>query len=77
MEHFGENITLLRKKKGFIFLSFRGVEGLNFQKAYAKLAAAIAELYGEHYYLMESDRLNPLEKETFYRIAAKTATPCR
>ena len=23
---------------------------------------------------MESDRLNPLEKETFYRIAAKTAT---
>lgn len=56
-----------------LFLSFRGIEGLNFAGAYAKLAAVISELYKEHYYLMESDRLNALDKEIFYRVAAKKA----
>ena len=55
-------------------LSFRSVDGLNFEKAYAKLAAVIASLFREHFYLVENDKCNPIEKEIFYHIAAKKGT---
>lgn len=57
-----------------LFLSFRMVDGLEFKKAYAKLCSILAELYREHFYFMESEKINDLDKEVFYRIAAKKAS---
>lgn len=56
-----------------LFLSFRSVDGLNFSKAYAMLAAVIADLYKEHFYLMQSPHLTDLDKEMFYEIASQKA----
>ena len=56
-----------------LFLSFRSVDGLNFEGAYAQFASVIAELYKEHCYLMESEQINTLDKEMIYRIASKKA----
>lgn len=56
-----------------LFLSFRSVDGLNFDGAYARLAAVISEVYKEHLYLMESEEVNIFDKELFKRLADKTA----
>lgn len=56
-----------------LFLSFRSVDGLDFEGAYAQFVSVIAELYKEHFYLMESEQINTLDKEMIYRIASKKA----
>lgn len=56
----------IQKSSGHLF-------GLNFTDAYAQLASVIAELYKKHIYLMDSDRIHPLDKEQFHRIAAEKA----
>lgn len=57
-----------------LFISFKGVDGLNFSAAYARLAAVISELYKKHLYLIEDDKINRYDREMFHRIAAKTAS---
>lgn len=57
-----------------LFLSFRGVDGLNFDGAYARLAAVISEVYKEHLYLKDSQAVNVFDKELFNRLAGKTAS---
>ncbi len=57
-----------------LMLSFRTVDGLTFEKAYAMLAAVMAEAYLNQLYLLESEKVNPYEKEIFYRIVSKKAT---
>jgi len=52
-----------------LFLSFRTVDGLSFEKAYAMLAAVLARTCQEHLYLLESEKVNSYEKEVFHRIA--------
>lgn len=52
-----------------LFLSFRTVDGLTFEKAYAMLTAVIARAYQEHLYLLESEKVNSYEKEIFHQIA--------
>lgn len=52
-------------------LTFRSVDGLDFSGAYAQLVSVIAELYKKHSYLTESERIHPLDKEQFHRIAAE------
>jgi len=56
-----------------LFLSFRSVAGLKFSDAYAMLAAVTSDLYKEHLYLMDSDKLSALDKEAFYQIASQKA----
>lgn len=56
-----------------LFLSFKSVDGLDFEKAYGKLMAVISDLYKEHLYLMESDRLDYFSKEIYRQIAAQEA----
>ena len=65
----------------FHFFVFRGtiLEKMSswkvkFEKAYDKLAAVISELYKEHLYLMEADRLDCFSKEMYRQIAAQKAT---
>lgn len=57
-----------------LFLSFRSVDGLNFDGAYARLAAVISELYKAHLYLLDSEAVNAFDKDLFNRLAAKTAS---
>lgn len=57
-----------------LFLSFKSVEGLGFAKAYEKLKAVISDLYKEHFYLMESDRVDTFSKEMFRQIVSQKAT---
>ena len=57
-----------------LFLSFRTVDGLRFENAYARLENVVTELYNEHFYLMDSDKLITPDKELFHRIAFKTAS---
>lgn len=55
-------------------LSFKSVDGLDFTKAYGKFKAVISDLYREHLYLMESDRLDPFSKEIYGQVASQKAT---
>lgn len=57
-----------------LFVSFKGVDGLNFPAAYARLSAVISELYKKHLYLLEDGAVNVYDREMFHRIAAKTAS---
>lgn len=58
-----------------IFLSFKDVDGLTFASAYGMLCAAIAQLYKEHLYLLDSDRVNYYDREKIRRIVEGNATP--
>lgn len=48
-----------------IFVSFKDVDGLDFETACEDLARAIAKAAAEHEYLQYSDKLNELEKKRF------------
>ena len=56
-----------------VFVSFRNVDGLNFEQAYEKLSTIIADLYNQHYYLLSNNIFNPHERNSFNKIAGKTA----
>ncbi len=58
-----------------LFLSFKSVDGLQFSDAYAQLASVMAELHKKHFYLLEDARINPIDKELFYKVAAEKANP--
>ena len=57
-----------------LYLSFKSVDGLDFAKAYEKLTAVLADIYKEHIYLMESDKLDSFSKEMFCQIASRKAS---
>ncbi len=63
-----------RNQYPVVTLSFKSVDGLNFSNAYAQMAAVISRAYQEHLYLMDSEAVNPYEKEVFDRLAAKKGT---
>ena len=41
-----------------VFVSFRQVDGLNFNSAYDMLTLVISELYKKHLYLLDSDKVD-------------------
>ena len=57
-----------------LFVSFRRVDGLNFQSAYGMLKTTICELCIEHRYLLESTQVPHEHKETMRRLLKKTAS---
>lgn len=57
-----------------LFLSFKNVDGLNFDKAYEKLTVTLSALYREHLYLLKSDNLDPFSREIFCQVASQKAT---
>ncbi len=40
-----------------VFVSFKSIDGLTYADAYAQLAAVISELYKDHLYLLDSDKV--------------------
>ena len=57
-----------------IFVSFRQVDGLDFDSACAMLSSVIAELFNEHLYLLDDERITEYQRKTFRNIAAGEAT---
>ena len=57
-----------------LFLSFKKVDGLNFQDAYDILTVVLANLYKNHMYLLESDKINPFDKEIITHIMSGNAS---
>lgn len=57
-----------------IFLTFKDVGGLSFSSAYAMLSSVITELYKEHLYLLDSDRINSYDKQFMKRIIEENAS---
>ena len=51
-----------------IFVTFKRVDGLNFDNAYAMLASVIEELYVEYQYLLESLQVSEYDREGIRRI---------
>lgn len=57
-----------------LFLSLKSVGGLDFAKAYDKLSAIVAELYKEHLYLTESEKVDSFSKEMYCQVASQKAS---
>lgn len=57
-----------------LFLSLKKVEGLDFMGAYAMLASLISDLCIQNYYLVDSKKINEVDKNTFLHLADRTAT---
>ena len=51
-----------------VFVSFRQVDGLNFSAACGMLNLAIANLYKQHLYLLDSDKISIYDKESMNQI---------
>ena len=56
-----------------LFLTFKDVDGLNFDDAYGQLAAQIADLYKEHAYLLDCPIIDSDDKQIFLELKAGTA----
>lgn len=57
-----------------LFLSFKDVDGLDFSGAYEMLKVTVVELYKEHLYLLDSDKINSYDKNILRRIVEEKAT---
>ena len=57
-----------------LFLSFRRVDGLNFQGAYGMLQATITDVCENHLYLMDSPQVSAYPKEVMDRLLRGTAS---
>ena len=51
-----------------LFLTFKSVDGLNFNNAMEKLKIVISDICVEHYYLLDSNKVNEVQKEFFKQI---------
>lgn len=57
-----------------VFVSFRQVDGLNFNSAYDMLTLVISELYKKHLYLLDSDNVDSFDKEIVKQLIQGTAS---
>lgn len=57
-----------------VFISFRQVDGLNFNSAYDMLTLVISELYKKHLYLLDSDKVDSFDKEIVKQLIQGTAS---
>ena len=57
-----------------VFVSFRQVDGLNFSAACGMLNLAIANLYKQHLYLLNSDKISIYDKESMNQILSGNAS---
>ena len=55
-----------------LFLSWKDVEGLDFETAYKKLKAVLADLCKKHAYLLEKTEVNAADAEIFRNLMFKT-----
>lgn len=56
-----------------LFLSFKSIDGLNFGSAVNQLKILFSNICMEHYDLLESEKVNEVQKEWFHLLARKKA----
>lgn len=56
------------------FVSFRNVDGLDFEHAYEMLKETFSDVFMEHIYLLKSDKVHEFDKKVIARIAERTAS---
>ncbi len=64
----GEKYTKHMGKYPVIFLSLKGMKHPSFAQSFSKLQQDIIEEYDRHRYLLESDKITPVMKESFNEI---------
>lgn len=57
-----------------VFVSFKQVDGLNFNGAYDMLTLVISELYKKHQYLLDSDKIKDYDKEIVKQLICGNAS---
>ncbi len=57
-----------------VFVSFRNVDGLDFKHAYEMLKETFSDVFMQHIYLLESDKVHEFDKRVIERIANRTAS---
>lgn len=57
-----------------IFLTLKNVDGLDFESAYAMLVSTVTDLYQNHLYLLNSDKISDYDKHAMERILKGTAS---
>ena len=57
-----------------VFVSFRQVDSLDFAGAYGMLALVISDLYKEHLYLLDSDKITDYDKEIVKQLIRRNAS---
>ena len=57
-----------------IFLTFKNIDGLNFQRAYDQLVYEIGSLFEEHSYLTDCEQLSENERQMFRRLQNQQAS---
>ena len=57
-----------------LFLTFKSVDGLSFDSAIEKLKIVISDMCIRHYYLLDSNNVNEVQKECFKRLAHKSSS---
>lgn len=57
-----------------LFMSFKDIEGLNFDKAYEMLKGEVSKLCNKHSYLENEEKVVDADKEVFHRLLYKTAS---
>ena len=57
-----------------LFLTFKSVDGLSFDSAIEKLKIVISDMCIRHYYLLDRNKVNEVQKECFKRLAHKSSS---
>ena len=57
-----------------VFVSFRNVDGLDFEHAYEMLKETFSDVFMQHIYLLKSDKVHEFDKNVIARIAERTAS---
>ena len=57
-----------------LFLTLKDINGKTFEEAYGLLQFIIASLYGDHEYLLESQKVRETDKKIFRRLAEQQGT---
>ncbi len=68
-----EAIKSEQGKYPVIFLSLSSIEGRNWDECYKPITELIAGLFLEHNYLLDSEKLDEIEKKSYINILNKTA----
>lgn len=56
-----------------VFLTLKDIDGLTFEDAYERLAVQISNLYKEHTYLLESERMDSDDRTLFKELKSGSA----
>ncbi|MGN0144678.1 MAG: AAA family ATPase [Clostridium sp.] len=69
-----DEVMKLQGKYPVIFISFKNIKFQNYEDAENGMRILFSNLYRDHFYLLESDKLNENDKKNFKKIVEKNMT---